>query len=359
MSTPPAKKFTREAEQTRGADELRSFQYFTPAKRRASLYEDVTCDTQPSPHRHMQRDWLVSFEDGRGTWDDRSTAIRCSDWYAFRDPGAKWERTFYQVGTNYEKQIEGAVGGAASDRLFEDFHPEWVEFLRTNLQIPAYVEQGLWLNTAVIARDCLSDSIAHAVTFQASLKQRLAQAIVLYGMDLEPHFGDFSIDAAQERFLTDPIWQPTRRLLERMRATQDWMEVLVAANLCFDPTIGVFLRRELGIRAASANGDTVTPSIARTGQLEWDWIADWTASLIGQLLADEEHGAHNATTIQGWLADWLPQAREALEALAAGYADELPGSLDLEEAVAHVVRDAASFHERCGVADLVPAEVAS
>jgi hypothetical protein len=286
MSAPPAKKFTREEEPTRGADELRSFQYFTPAKRRASLYEDVTCDTQPSIHRHMQRDWLVSFEDGRGTWDDSSTAIRCTDWYAFRDPGAHWERTFYQVGSGYEKQIEGAVGGAGADRLFEDFDPEWVEFLRANLQVPAYVEQGLWLSGAVIQRDCLSDSIAHAVTFQASLKQRLAQAIVLYAMDLEPHFGEFPTAAAQERFLTDPRWQPVRAYLEKLRATRDWMEVIVAMNLCFEPTVGVFIRRELGIRAASANGDTVTPAIARTGQLEWGWIAGWTAELINLLLAD-------------------------------------------------------------------------
>ena len=54
----------------------RDFSWFAPAGRRATLYEDVTIDTQPSVHRHLSRGWPVSFEDGRGTWNDDSTALR-------------------------------------------------------------------------------------------------------------------------------------------------------------------------------------------------------------------------------------------------------------------------------------------
>ena len=66
----------------------------------------MTIDTQPSIHRHLSRGWPVSFEDGRGTWNDASTALRCRDWFAFRDPGEHWERTFYQAGTAVEQQID-------------------------------------------------------------------------------------------------------------------------------------------------------------------------------------------------------------------------------------------------------------
>ena len=48
----------------------RDFSWFAPAGRHATLYEDVTIDTQPSVHRHLRRGWPVSFEDGRGTWND-------------------------------------------------------------------------------------------------------------------------------------------------------------------------------------------------------------------------------------------------------------------------------------------------
>jgi ferredoxin-NADP reductase/ferredoxin len=250
----------------------REFQWFTPAGRRATLYEDVTVDTQPSIHRHLARGWPLSFADGRGTWNDASTALCCTDWFAFRDPGQQWERPFYQAAAAAEQQLEGALASAAEQGLMADFAPDWVAFLRTSLQIPAFVEHGLWFALATAARDCLSDSVATCVCLQAAHKQRSAQAIVLYAMDLEPLLGcELPIGAAREAFLRDPAWQPARRYLERLAATPDWGEVIVAANLCFEPVVGTLIRRELGTRAAAASGDTVTPVLARVATQEWEW----------------------------------------------------------------------------------------
>ncbi len=143
---PPTKRVESGA-QPSGDEAERQFSWYVPHKRRASLYEDVTIDTQPSIHRHLTRGWPVSFEDGRGTWDDSSTALKSSDWFDFRDPGEQWERPFYQLGTAVEHQIEGAMRSARDEGLIEDFGPQWVEFLRHFLQIPAYVE------TRAVVRD--------------------------------------------------------------------------------------------------------------------------------------------------------------------------------------------------------------
>src|SRR5579863_487226 len=125
MSRPPVKELSDTPARADGEEE-RGFAYFTPARRRATLYEDVTVDTQPSIHRHLTRGWPVSFADGRGTWNDASTALRCTDWFAFRDPGEFWERPYYQAGSAAEQQIEGALRAAAEEGLVEDFRPEWV-----------------------------------------------------------------------------------------------------------------------------------------------------------------------------------------------------------------------------------------
>jgi NAD(P)H-flavin reductase/ferredoxin len=298
-------------------DSERDFTWFEPAARRATLYEDVTVDTQPSIHRHLTRGWPLHFEDGRGTWNDASTAVRSTDWFAFRDPGQQWERPFYQAGTAVEHQIEGAVRWAAEQGLTGDFEPEWIEFLRASLQVPAFVENGLWFALATAARDCLSDSVATCVCLQAAMKQRSAQAIVLYAMDLEQHFEPgFPIDPARNAFLSDPAWQPTRRFLERLAATPDWAEVVFAANLCFEPVVATLIRRELGTRAAAAHGDTVTPVLARVETQEWEWTRTWTVELSRFLLADAEHGAHNREVLAGWVRDWLPEALSAAAALA-------------------------------------------
>jgi propane monooxygenase small subunit len=323
-----------------------------PRKRRATLYEDVTIDTQPSVHRLLTRGWPLHFEDGRGTWNDSSTALKCGDWFEFRDPGEQWERPFYQRGAAVEVEIESAIRSAVEQDLIADFSPEWVEFLRAFLQAPAYVEHGLWFALATAARDCLSDSVATCVCLQAAMKQRSAQALVLYAMDLEEHHGEFPIEAAKQSFLTDEAWQPTRRYLERLAATRDWGEVIFAANLCLEPILGTLIRRELGTRAAAASGDTVTSVLARGATQEWEWVRAWTTELSRFVLADEAHGTENRAHIAAWVEDWMPEALEAALALAP-FAAQAPPGLDLSGAIERVREYAGATLAEAGLPELV------
>jgi hypothetical protein len=352
-------RFTASADAARGAPPAapdasgRSFDWYRPHKRRATLYEDVTIDTQPSIHRHLTRGWPLHFEDGRGTWDDASTALQSYDWFEFRDPGEQWERPFYQRGAAVEVEIESAIRSAIEEDLLSDFSPEWIEFLRAFLQGPAYVEHGLWFALATAARDCLSDSVATCVALQAAMKQRSAQAIVLYAMDLEDHgFGAFPIEAAKQSFLTDEAWQPTRRYLERLAATRDWGEVIVAANLCFEPILGTLIRRELGTRAAAASGDTVTAVLARGATQEWEWVRAWSTELCRFLLADEAHGTENRAHITAWIEDWMPEALEAALALAP-FAERVPLGIDIGDAIARVREYAGAMLAEAGLPELV------
>ncbi|MGH3086593.1 MAG: toluene hydroxylase, partial [Rubrobacteraceae bacterium] len=36
----------------------RAYNYYTPQKRRASKYEDVTVDVQPDPERYLSQNWV-------------------------------------------------------------------------------------------------------------------------------------------------------------------------------------------------------------------------------------------------------------------------------------------------------------
>jgi NAD(P)H-flavin reductase/ferredoxin len=339
-----------------GDDSERQFSWYQPHKRRATLYEDVTVDTQPSVHRHLTRGWPVSFEGGRGTWNGASTALQSKDWFEFRDPGEQWERPFYQRGSAAEQQIEGALQSAVAEGLLTDFSADWIEFLRGFLQIPAYVEHGLWFATATAARDCLSDSITACVCLQAAMKQRSAQAIVLYAMDLEREFGlEFPIEAARDAFISEPAWQPTRSYLERLAATADWGEVVIAANLCFEPVVGTLIRRELGIRGAAANGDTVTPVLARVATQEWEWMRAWTLEFVRFLSEDSEHGPANRELIERWVGEWRPRAFEA----AAALAPLAPPGIDPERALANVAAYADALLEDAPAAPVAPAAPAA
>ena len=334
---------------------MRSFEWYTPKKRRATMYEDVTIDTQPSIHRHVDRDWPMFFEDGRGMWQEDSTALRSADWYEFRDPGQLWERPYYQAGTSYEQLIEGAVRTAKRERVFADFTPEWVDFLRKHLQVPAFVDHGIWLALASSTRDTLSDTVTHCVALEAAMKQRQAQAYLLYGMDLEEQFGDFPVERARESWLRDDPWQPVRSYVERLRATTDWGERVVAANVCFEPLVGLLVRRELLMRSVRFNGDILTQAISHAAQLEWEWTRAWTVELIRFLLDDPEHGAQNREVLERWLAEWMPLAEEAAVSLGPVFGD-LPEGIPFDDARANVQIDVDELFEESGLAQ--PAKTA-
>ncbi len=354
MSAGPPVKKVGDGAGRRGDEPERSFLWYKPKKRRATVYEDVTVDSQPSVHRHLDREWPVHFEDGRGMWWDDSTALKSGDWYEFRDPGQMWERPYYQAGTAHEQLIEGAVRTAKRERAFDDFTPEWVEFLRTNLQVPAFAEHGIWLALASAARDTLSDAITHCVALEAAMKQRQAQAMLLYGMDLEEYFGEFPVERSRESWLRDEQWQPARRYVERLRATPDWGERVFAANVCFETTFGLMIRRELFMRSVRFNGDIITQAVSHVAQLEWEWVRNWTAELVRFVLADEEHGGANRAVLDGWRDEWMPLAEEAALGLKPVF-EQLPAGIAFDDARANVQIDVDELLVECELAEPAPA----
>jgi propane monooxygenase coupling protein len=107
----------------------------------------------------------------------------------------------------------------------------------------------------------------------------------------------------------------------------------------FEPLVGTLLRRELGIRVAAANGDTVTPVLARVATQEWEWTRAWSGELARFLTADPTHGEANRACIDAWIAEWRPQALEAALALKP-LADSVPGGVDVEQAIARALDEA-------------------
>jgi propane 2-monooxygenase small subunit len=171
---------------------------------------------------------------------------------------------------------------------------------------------------------------------------------LLDSMDREEHFGDFSVDRARESWLRDEPWQPARKYVERLRATPDWGERVIAANLCFEPRVGLMVRRELLMRSVRFNGDILTHALSHVAQLEWEWVRGWTVGLVNFVQEDSEHGAQNREVLARWLAEWTPLAEEAVEALEPVFA-ELPAGIEFEAARANVQIDIDELHGEAGL----------
>ena len=97
----------------------RSYNYFTPRKRRATVYEDVTVDVQPDPERHLTQGWVYAFANGDSGYPQDWTALKSSNWHEFLDPNEEWEQTIYRNNANVVRQIsqnieQGRLAGAFS-----------------------------------------------------------------------------------------------------------------------------------------------------------------------------------------------------------------------------------------------------
>lgn len=334
----------------------RTFQWVVPKGRKASVYEDITLDTQPSVHRFLTNGSFVSFPDGRGTWDDNSTALNVASWYAFRDPAELWERPYYQHGAQCEKEIEAAVRGARAEGLLEDIDPAWVDFLRLDGQVPAFLEHGLWSIATRRSRAALSDVLTHVIVLYAAMKQRQAQALVIEGMDLDEAFGDVTIEAAKARWTGTAAWQPARACVERMGTITDWGELIFVSGMLVEPLLGAMVRRELLLRPALAAADPITPVVVRNAQREWGWWRDVAVAFTAFVVEDEEHGEANRGLVEGWRAAWEPEVMGAVDALEAIFAGA--PRADFARGRAAVLADAEALRAAAGLVAVAEESVA-
>ncbi|WP_354698374.1 Propane 2-monooxygenase, hydroxylase component small subunit [Paraconexibacter sp. AEG42_29] len=345
-----------ERRKRRGDDPERSFQWITPKGRKASLYEDVTVGTQPSVYTFLASGYTCSFPDGRGTWWDDSTGVDVVDWTVFRDPNELWERPYYQQGAQCEKEIENATRSARSEGLYADVDPAWVEFLRRDGQVQAFVEHGIWSIATRRSRAALADTLTHGIVLYAAVKQRQAQAFVIEGMDLDEDLGDFQIEAAKARWTGEPAWQDARRVVERLGTITDWGELIVVTGLVIEPLLGSLVRRELLLRGALRAADPLTPTIVRGAQRENAWWNDFALAFAQFGTEDEQHAAANRSLIASWLADWEPEALAAVDALEPIFAGA-PG-VDFAAARARVVADQQALVAAAGLVAADPVAAA-
>ena len=105
----------------------RTYNYYKPAKRRATIYEDVTVDVQPDPERYLLQGWIYGFADGIGGYPLDWTALKSSNWHKFLDPNEEWEQTIYRNNANVVRQISQNLANAKAARAFEGWNTGWIK----------------------------------------------------------------------------------------------------------------------------------------------------------------------------------------------------------------------------------------
>ena len=294
----------------------RRYNYFEPRGKRASHYEDVTCDVQPDPERYLIQNWIISFGNGKGAYVKENTAALSSNWHAFRAPDQEWERTHYQRQSKIETMVQSVIANARKAGAHLAFDKVWSGILQKHLGAWKHAEFGLGTSLMQAQRYGYTQMINNATLTNSSYKLRLAQDITLYlaeiGMDIE----GWNDDLGKQAWMEDPIWQPTRRAIETIMGCEDYLEQYFAINLIFEPLVGELFRSGFLMQAAAANNDFITPPVISAAEADYERNLANTVDLVYLLANDEKHAAHNRALFNGWVkkhGDLADQAATALQ----------------------------------------------
>jgi len=315
---------------------LRHYNYFTPAKRKQSHYEDVTVEVQPDPRHYLAQGWLYGFADGKGGYPLEWTALKAwgSDrpepkrgpgtggqgypwpalgWHEFRDPNEEWELTLYRYNANVVRQLNLNIDAARQSKAFEQWSKNWVDFVARHVGAWMHVDHGLGLYLFANAnRRAPTNMHNNAISVNSMHRIRSAQDLALYNLTLSEEIDGFDGTAHIETWNSDPAWQGVHETAEQLTGISDWCEAIFAANVVFEPLVGELFRSNLVQQAAPTNGDFVTPTVI--GAEEYDYAERdlrYTKAMFALLINDKEFAAHNTEILQSWLTTWVPRCIEA------------------------------------------------
>jgi propane monooxygenase small subunit len=155
----------------------------------------------------------------------------------------------------------------------------------------------------------------NAISVNSMHKLRFAQDLILYNLDLSEQFPDFDGSAHRQTWMSDPCWQGVREAVERVTGIRDWAEAVFVANYIVEPLVGVLFRSRLVMQVAAPHGDYTTPTVMSAGEIDYARDLRYSRDMYALLANDDEHGATNKKTMEGWLAQWVPLSIEAARQL--------------------------------------------
>ena len=162
----------------------RSYNYFTPRKRRATVYEDVTVDVQPDPARHLTQGWVYAFANGdagypRGVDGAQVLQLARVPRSRTRSGSRRSTATTRTSSARSPQNIEHGRTAHVSPRM----NPRWVRVLERHVFAWAHAEHGIGMHVYTPAqRDAPTNMINNAMAVGAA-----AQAALRAGPDpLQP-----------------------------------------------------------------------------------------------------------------------------------------------------------------------------
>lgn len=285
----------------------RTYWHLEAARRKPSDYEVTTTQllyytVRGSEVRTPVTAWYERHQ--------RGSPLRARDWERFRDPRATTYDSYAQLQNAQETYVDGVF--EAADRTGHDgrLGRECLALLGRCVPVLRYPIHGLHMATAYVGSSAPGSRLVVACAFEAADELRRVQRLA-YRMrqlqDVDPGFGA----GARTAWEADRMWQPLRRLLERLLVTYDWGEALVALGLVVKPAFDELWMIELGALVQAA-GDEVLPKVLLSLASDCAWHRAWIGAALS-LAIEDDPGARDVVRL--WVGRWRPIVDAAMAAL--------------------------------------------
>jgi hypothetical protein len=266
--------------------------------------------------------WATSFPGGRGAWENYFTEAKTTDWFAFRDPEARWQRPYVSEKADEWREFQRLVSTAAHQRSHRAIDPDWASTVLTgHLGALALHDYGMFMALAAPIRDCLVDTLRAAVVtssldFLDSAQMIQAEKVYLAQVC---DAASAEIAPAKIRWFDDPAWAGARAVVQEVWGpTYDHIEVLFAIHVIHEPLFGRLVRESFFTEMAPRHGDMFTPRVLSYTSRSAQAAHRWSNELFGRTLGgDPKFAAYNRTLMHFWADKWLPKTLAAVADAAA------------------------------------------
>lgn len=280
----------------------------------ASRYLEATLDVQPTENFHYRPTWAQDRE----LYDDRFSALRLSDPYAFTDPRQYYYTPYVTNRAALHDEFGKTISYLEDRDLLAKLPDAWQAVLSSTVVPLRHYESGAQLVSVAGARFAYGTAIEQCCSFAAF--DRIGNAQMLSRVGIAVGGGTAAVLAsAKQEWLAGPHLQPLRRLIEQIMVLDDWAEGLLAVDY-IDQQLYPLLYQSLDESALLGGAG----AYSLFSQHLAAWFADqrkWLDALTKAWADDPERGVANQEHLARIHDTWAPRATEAAAALEATVGD--------------------------------------
>jgi toluene monooxygenase system protein E len=296
---------------------LKTWSHLAENRRRPSEYEIVstkTLFTTGNPDAALE----LSTELPMNKWIKRyrtDSRLQHPDWDAFRDPDGVVYRTYCTQRDKDEDYVDGLVRQFSDMGHDATLSAEWRAQLAEQYTPLRYLLHTTQMASAYLVTMAQASTVANCFAFQMGDQFRWMSRVAYRTAELRKTWPEAGFAHAERgHWENTAAWQGFRELMERLLATYDYGEAMIALNRVALPAIDDALR-ELGQQSA-ARGDTLTQFLVEAQLTDSARRERWTEALVTFLESEPENKAY----LHEVIAHWSPLADKAVQRYRDGFA---------------------------------------